>query len=119
MAKVAGTAFFKVDGTQYSLRGNMNVSLGNVERESVVGMDQYHGIKEIPKAGFIECDLTDHPDVDINTLNQLEDVTVTVELINGKTGVLRNAAQVTPIELNVVDGQMKVRFEGPKGEWIS
>lgn len=119
MAKVAGAAFFKVDGVQYSLRGNLNVSLGNVERESVVGMDQYHGIKEMPKASFIECDLTDQPDIDLNTLESLTDATVTVELINGKVGVLRNASQVNALELNVNDGQMTVRFEGPKGEWTS
>lgn len=119
MAKVAGAAFFKVDGVQYSLRGNLTVSLGNVERESVVGMDQYHGIKEIPSASFIECDLTDQPDIDLNTLEALSDVTVTAELINGKVGVLRNASQINKLELNVNDGQTTVRFEGPKGEWIS
>ena len=119
MAKVAGTAFFSIDGVQYSLRGNLNVSLGEFERESVVGIDKYHGIKEMPRASFIECDLTDSPDIDLNTLEALTNVTVSVSLINGKTGVLRQATQVNPISLNVADGLFTVRFEGAKGEWIS
>lgn len=118
MAKIAGTAFFKVDGVQYSLRGNFKISLGSVERESVVGMDQYHGIKEMPHAASIECDLTDNPDIDINVLESLTNVTVTAELINEKVAVLRNASQVNKLDLDVGEGQMTVKFEGPSGEWI-
>ncbi len=119
MAKVAGTAFFSINGVQYSLRGNLKVSLGDVERESVVGMDAYHGVKETPAAPFMECDLTDRPEIDLNTLSELENVTITVNLINGKVGVLRNAYQMNKIELNAADGLYTVRFEGESGEWFS
>lgn len=118
MAKVAGTAFFKVDGVQYNLRGNVTLSLGNVSRESMVGLDGYHGIKEVPVASFIEVELTDQPEIDLNVLNELSDVTVQVELINGKLGILRNAEQVNDLELSVDEGTFTVRFEGPKGEWL-
>jgi hypothetical protein len=119
MAKVAGTAFFQIDGVQYSLRGNMTCSLGDTERESVVGLDQFHGYKEMPRASWIECDLTDRPEIDMNTIESLVDVTVTVILFNGKTGVLRNAVQINKLELKVEDGLYTVKFEGPKGEWIA
>jgi len=119
MAKIAGTAYFTIDGQRYSLKGNMTVALGARERETVVGLDNIHGFKEMPAAAFIECDVTDKPDFNINDLNDLEDSTVTVELINGKVGVLRNAWQVNNIELNVDEGELTVRFEGPKGEWIA
>jgi len=104
MAKIAGTAYFTIDGQRYSLKGNMTVALGARERETVVGLDNIHGFKEMPAAAFIECDVTDKPDF---------------ELINGKVGVLRNAWQVNNIELNVDEGELTVRFEGPKGEWIA
>lgn len=119
MAKVAGTAFITIDGVQYSLRGNMNISLGNAHRETVVGLDQYHGIKEIPEAGTIECDLTDQPTLDLNILEALDNITVTVELINGKTATLRNATQMNHLTLNAEDGKMTVKFEGPSGEWLT
>lgn len=118
MAKVAGTCYFKVNGVQYSLRGNMTISLGAYERESVVGLDEYHGIMEKPRASFIECDLTDRFDLDLKTLENLTGVTVTAELINGKTAVLREATQVKALELTAEDGKMTVRFEGPEGEWL-
>lgn len=119
MAAVAGTAYFAIDGTQYALRGNVTASLGDVQRESVVGLDGYHGHKEEPRPSFIQVELTDTPEVDMNTVERLDDVTVTVELIGGKTGVLRNAVQVNQLELNVADGMYSVRFEGPRGEWIN
>ena len=119
MAKIAGTCYIKVNGKSYDLRGSMNISLGEFERQSVVGQDGYHGIIEKPRASFIECDLTDNVAVDIKELDNITGATVTVELINGKTGVLRDATQVKAIELTAEDGKMSVRFEGPRGEWIN
>jgi Phage tail tube protein len=118
-AKVAGTAFFTVAGIQYQLRGNMTIGLGGVHRESVVGMDQYHGYKEVPEAAFIECELTDQPTLDLNVLEALTGVTVTVELINGKTATLANAVQINHLSLNADDGKMTVRFESGQGEWLT
>lgn len=117
MAKVAGTAYINIDGVQYPLRGNLTVSLGTAHRESVVGQDGYHGIKEIPEAGSIECELTDQPTLDLNVLENLTGVTVTVELINGKVGTLYNATQVNHISLNTEDGKYTVKFEGNSGRW--
>jgi len=117
MAKVAGTCYFKVNGKQYSLRGDLEISLGNRVRESVVGLDSYHGIKETPAASSIKGKFTDKADVDINDLQNLTDVTVTAELINGKVAVLRNATQMEDIALNAEDGSFEMRFEGPLGEW--
>jgi len=118
MAKVAGTAFFEVDATRYDLKGSATVALADIERETVMGLDGYHGYKEMKIAPFIEVTLTDRPTFDINVLNSLTDVTVTIQLDGGKTGVLRNAVQMNQIELNVDEGELVVRFEGPKGEWI-
>jgi len=119
MAKVAGTCFFKVNGTQYSLRGNMTISLGGFEREPVVGLDQFHGIMEKPRASFIECDVTDTADLDLKVLENLENVTVTCELINGKVAILRNAYQTTALELKAEDGSLTVKFQAPEGEWLA
>lgn len=118
MSLVAGTAFFTVNGVQYSLRGTLNIKIGSVKSESVVGLDQYHGIKRIPEASYIECELTDDPTIDWNVIELLTGVTVQTSLINGKVAMLPNANQVLPIEVNADDGKLKVRFEGPQGEWI-
>jgi hypothetical protein len=118
MSAVAGTAYFKIDGVQYKLRANFNIGGGNIERESVVGIDQYHGFIQKPVAAFIEADFTDDPGFDLNTLNDLQGVTITVNLINGKNFVMNDAAQMLHVALNVADGSYKLRFEGAQGEWF-
>lgn len=116
--KVGGKALLKINGVQYPLRGNLNIQLGNVQRESIVGNDQYHGVKETPVASYIEMDITDLGDLDISEVQNADNVTINVELNNGKQAVLRNAAQVNNIELNAIDGVYTARFEGPLGQWI-
>ena len=117
MAKVAGTCFFKIDGVQYSLRGNLTITGGNVHRESVVGQDGYHGFKEVPEVASIQADLTHQPNIDLNILNNFQNVTVTAELINGAVATLHNAVQMNHISLNAEDGKLTVKFEGPSLEW--
>lgn len=117
MAAVAGTAFWKINGTSYKLRANFNIGGGIMERESVVGLDQYHGYIQKPVAAFIEADFTDDPAFDLNVLNNLAGVTITVELINGKNFVMSDASQMLHVALNVADGSYKMRFEGASGAW--
>jgi hypothetical protein len=117
MAKVAGTCTFTIDGVLYALRGNMTISIGNVHRESIVGIDTYHGFKEVPEAGSIECDITDMGNTDYNILEQLTNVTVTARLINGNIATLNNATQMNHLALNVEDGKLTVKFEGASGQW--
>lgn len=119
MSQVAGTAFFTVNGQQFSLRGTLNMKIGAVKRESVVGLDQYHGFKQVPEPSYVECELTDDPTIDWSVVESAVNVTVHVSLINGKVAMLPNANQVLPIEVNADDGKLKVRFEGPQGQWIN
>lgn len=114
---VGGTAYFKIDGRQYRIRANFKISLGDQERETVVGIDEVHGLIQKPAVPYIEADFTDQADLDLNVLEKAKDVTVTAELINGKTAVLNNASQVKKIELNVADGIYSARFEGKTGDW--
>lgn len=117
MAAVAGTAFFKINGVPYKLRANFTIMGGTIERESVVGIDQYHGYIQKPVAAAVEADFTDDPGFDLNTLNNLAGVDLTVELINGKNFAMNDAAQMLHVGLNVGDGSYKLRFEGAQGVW--
>lgn len=119
MKFLSGTVYFKVDGTQYDVAGPVNVSLGTTTRELLVGHDGIHGLKQMPKVAFVEVEVRDRPDLDLNKLEVLKDVTVTVELISGKVGVLREASQVNGLELNSEDGVFTLRFEGKSGEWLT
>ena len=114
--RIAGVAYIRVDGAQYALRGNLTVSIDDQEREGVPGQDGVHGFIERPRMPFIEADLSDLGGLSLIALQRMVNVTVQAELANGKKYLLRNAWTSTPRELNTVDGQVTVRFEGMRGE---
>ncbi len=116
---VAGTAFLKVDGDQYPLKGSFTVSPSAVERSGIAGQDYVHGYAEVPRVPFIEGDISSRPEISLEDLELVRNATVTAELINGKTYVLRNAWCRSAIELNTRDGQFRARFEGEACDEIS
>jgi len=113
---IGGVAYLKVDGTQYALKGNLTVSLDAFERTGVAGMDGVHGYTEQPRVPSIEADLTDIGGLSMQQLRAVCNATVTVELRNGKTYILRNAWTSTAAELNGVEGSATVKWEGMQGE---
>jgi hypothetical protein len=115
----AGTIFFKVDGQQYDAKGNFSYNLGSEKREAIVGSDAVHGYKATPQAPYIEGEITDRAGLDLKALQALDDVTVTLDLANGKTIVLRNAWFAAEGKVQTEEGNAEVRFEGRSAEEIS
>lgn len=107
----AGRVYFKIDGTQYDAKGEFSYNLGNDNREAIIGADGVHGYKETPQVAYIEGAITDAPDVDLDKLSQADNVTVTLELVNGKTIVLANAWAAGEWTVNTGEGEISVRFE--------
>lgn len=114
--RIGGTAFLKVDGEQYALRGNFTVSPSGFERTGVAGLDGVHGYTETPRVPFISGDISDSDGLDVRRIQALKGVTVTAELASGNTYVLRDAWCASAIEINAAEGSMTVRFEGMSGE---
>lgn len=113
--RIGGILYFEVDGERFSVRGNVTYSTGNVERESIVGQDKYHGYKETPMAPYIQMDVTDALGTESTVLNNARGVRCTLGLANGKTVTLTNATQINQIEVDAVEGQFSIRFEGEQG----
>jgi hypothetical protein len=112
MARIAGIAYIKVDGTQLPLKGSFTVSPSRFERNMMAGQDYVHGYSENPRVPFIEGDISLTPEVSIETLDAITNATVTAELANGRVYVLSGAVCKSAHELNTKDGQVRVRFEG-------
>jgi Phage tail tube protein len=110
--RIAGIAFLLVDGTQYALHGNFTVSPSAVERAGIAGQDRVHGYSELPRVPFIEGDVSLVPELSVDTVEAITNSTVTAELANGKTYVLREAWCKSALELNTREGITRVRFEG-------
>jgi len=109
---IAGTAYLKVNSGMIPLKGNLTVSGSPMERTGIAGQDGVHGYQELPRVPYIEGDVSTLPEISTEALEAIIDASVTAELINGTTYVLRNAWVKGPIEVNTHDGQFRIRFEG-------
>lgn len=109
---MAGTAFIKVNGNQYPLRGNFIVSPSAVERNGIAGQDRVHGYQEVPRVPTISGDISSRPEISLEAMEAITEATVTAELVNGKVYVLRNAWCKAAFELNTNDGMFRTVFEG-------
>lgn len=114
----AGTLFFKVDGTQHDAKGSFTYNLGAPKRDAIVGADAIHGYKEVPQVPFIEGEITDRSDLDLSALLNLDGVTVTLELANGKVILLRDAWYAGEGNVETEESNIQVRFEGLGGEEV-
>lgn len=110
--RLAGLAYLSVDGTSYLVAGDFTYSPTKVTRETLKGMDFVHGYKESPNQCFISATLRDHGGLSVQDINDMTNVTVTVELANGKTVAGRNMWTVEAQEVKAEDGTIDVRWEG-------
>jgi hypothetical protein len=116
--RFAGTAYVKVDSEQFALRGDLTISIDPFERTGVAGLDGVHGYTEAPRVPFIEGTFSDIRGLSLTRLQQMCDVTVTAEMVNGKTYLLSQAWTATARELNAVEGSVSIRWEGITGTEI-
>jgi hypothetical protein len=110
--RIAGVAFLKVNGDMYPLRGNLTVSPSPMERAMIAGQDYVHGYSELPRVPYIEGDFSTLQGLSIEAIAAMVDVTVTAELANDTTFVLREACCRAALDINAREGQYRVRFEG-------
>lgn len=109
--RLAGIAFLTVDGQNYMLQGEASYGVSSVTRTTLVGQDAVHGYSEMPHPGFIAMTLRDSGGLTVANFNAMTNVTVTLELANGKTIVGRNMWTVEQQEVNTQEATFPVRFE--------
>jgi hypothetical protein len=113
--RLAGIAYISVDGQNYMLAGELTYSPADVERESLVGQDRVHGFSEKPRAPYISGSFRDSGSLTVKDFNSFTNVTVTLELANGKTVVGRNMWTVEAQEIKTPEATFEARFEGFSG----
>ena len=112
----AGILYAKIDGTQRNVKGSWTYNVGAVKREAIVGADGVHGYKEMPQVPRIEGEITDASDLSLAELTGIEQATITLELANGKTFVLRDAWYAADGDVGTEEGNVQIRFEGMSAE---
>jgi len=115
----AGIIQVAVNGEIYDAKGDFTYNLGANKREAILGADQVHGFKESVQAAYIEGEITDRGDLNVEALLNAEDVTVTLRLANGKTIALTQGWYAGDGDIGTTEANIQVRFEGNKAEEIS
>jgi hypothetical protein len=110
--RIAGIAYLKVDGNQYPLRGNFTITPSVIERAGLAGQDYIHGYSELPRVPSIEGDVSTVPGLSIEAFEAQVNVTITAELANNATYVLREGWCVSALAINARDGLVRVKWEG-------
>jgi len=110
--RLAGIAYLTVDGSNYTLAGDFAYSVSKVQRETLTGQDRVHGYSEKPKAGSMSGSIRDAGGLSVASFNAMTNVTVTVELANGKTIIGRNMWTVESQEVKTAEATFEVKWEG-------
>lgn len=107
----AGRIYLKIDGEMHDAKGSFSYNLGQDKRDAIPGADGIHGYKETPQVPFIEGAITDRGDLDLEAMCRQDGVTVTLELVNGKTIVLANAWFAGEGTVTTEEAEIAVRWE--------
>jgi hypothetical protein len=113
--RLAGIAYISVDGSTYLLAGELSYSPGSVKRETLAGQDQVHGYSEMPRAPFIAGTFRDAGGLTVNDFNNMTNVTVALELSNGKMVTGKGMWTTEAQEVKTAEGTFEVHFEGMTG----
>jgi hypothetical protein len=115
----AGLIKLYVGGEVQDAKGNFTYNLGRSKRESIIGADGVHGYKEIPQVPFIEGAITDRGTLDLGALASGRDLTISLELGNGKLISLRDAWFAADGNASTEEAEITVRWEGASAEEVA
>jgi hypothetical protein len=110
-SRLAGIAYITVDGNSYMLAADASYQVSTVSRETLTGQDRVHGYSEKPVAGFISGTFRDSNALTVADFNAMTNVTVVLELANGKTIVGRNMWTTDVQEVKTSEATFDVKFE--------
>lgn len=115
---VGGILEFKVNGEIQNAKGNFKYNPGKLKREGIVGPDRVHGYKGLPQIPYIEGEITDRSDLDVESFMDIDEGTITLSLANGKVFVLKEAWYAADGDIETEEGNIQVRFEGMSAEEV-
>jgi hypothetical protein len=117
--RVAGIAFFKIDGRQLETAGSFTVNPGQPMREGKLGTSRVAGFSDKPQIPSIEGKIVLTPGLSLKELTTMQDVTLTVEAPNGSTFILREAWFSGAGTYTTEEGEVAFKFEGASFEEIT
>ena len=117
---VGGVATIRVDGKMLRAKGSFTIMPGVDKRTAVTGSTTQGVLGYKVEAGVpsIEGKVVIGGGTKINELTELDDATITVELVTGDVFNLYEAWYAGEGSLETESGEVSVRFEGKKSKFI-
>jgi len=117
--KRGGLYRITVDGVQQECTGVCTYHLGAPKRTAIIKSDgRPAGFSEEGVVPFVEVDVLDRAGLDAASFTRAEDVTVVVDLANGKSIVLSHAWYAGDGQGESEKGIIKSRWEGLEGNEV-
>lgn len=111
--RLAGTASLNVNGKPVLLKGNFAWKPDGATRESLTGLDGYHGYKEQRMPGEIRATLRDWNGISVTDLAELTNIPIVVTLANGKTVAGRGMTPTEQPSATADDAEIEIVWQGP------
>lgn len=118
MERVGGTLRCTVDGEAIRCQGEFTYRPSVPKRTAVLGTNGVVGCTEEPQVPFVEGAVTDSASTSLDKLFNIFDATIQLDLINGKSFMLRGGFYAGSAEVKTGQGEINVRFEGETGEEV-
>lgn len=118
MERVGGIIEVQKDGEILKAKGSFKVNLGRPKRNEVINANGTIDYTETPQVPFVEGELTDSADLDLDALVTGTAETITVSLATGKVFALADAVFAGEGDLESEDGKIPVRWIGSRAEEI-
>jgi hypothetical protein len=117
--KRGGLYRITVNGVQIECLGVCTYHLGAPKRTAIIKSDgRAAGFSEEGVVPYIEVDALDRAGLDVSAFTTAEDVTVVVDLANGKSIVLSHAWYAGDGQGESEKGVIKSRWEGSEGNEV-
>ena len=115
--RIAGTCYFKVDGEQLELTGDIELPMSDKKREAVMSATGPVGYKETVVSPYVKGTFYMTEGFPLDGLTEGTDLTITVELANGMVYTLSGAYLTDEAAVKTGEGTVDLNFGGEKGQW--
>lgn len=116
--RVAGTLYIKVDGIQFEINGDVQYTVSQVMRETIMSLTGPAGFKETAQRPYLKFKAIFTSDLPINLLTSLTNATLVAEMPNHGAFTLVNSYLSGEIIASGDEGTIDLEFSGDKGIFV-
>lgn len=114
----AGIIELQYNGNTLDAVGSFTCNYGRNKKEGLVGPTGVQGYKENPQIAYIEGEIRDMQDLDVDDILLFDDGTITLTYANGKSFMLEQAWYAADGDIDTEEGKIQVKFEGMSADEV-